>query len=141
MRMTSHGRSSKAAKTIPLVIFSVGGRRLAARAEEVGGIWPWTPTMPVPSGTPFVNAVMRRGDEVMPVFDLADRLRVRVEESGRLCLIAKRRDGPMAVLMETFQRYTFLTQTAFARRAVRMPMSWELVGLETMRCRFFHWHS
>jgi chemotaxis signal transduction protein len=100
MRMISHGRSSKLAKTIPLVIFSVGRRRLAARAEEVGGIWPWTPTMPVPSGTPFVNAVMRRGDEVMPVFDLADRLRVQVEESGRLCLIAKRRDGPMAICID-----------------------------------------
>jgi chemotaxis signal transduction protein len=100
MRMISHGRSSKVAKTIAVVIFSVGGRRLAARAEEVGGIWPWTPTMPVPSGTPFVNAVMRRGDEVMPVFDLADRLQVQVEKSGRLCLIAKRRDGPMAVCID-----------------------------------------
>jgi hypothetical protein len=56
--------------------------------------------MPVPSGTPFVNAVMRRGDEVLPVFDLADRLRLKVEEFGRLCLIAKRRDGPMAVCID-----------------------------------------
>ena len=32
-----------------LVLFSVGGRPLAAKVEEVGGVWPWTGAMPVPS--------------------------------------------------------------------------------------------
>jgi chemotaxis signal transduction protein len=100
MRMTSPGRNSKAPKTIPLVVFSIGKRYLAARAEEVCGIWPWTHAMLVPSGTPFVNAILRHGDEVMPVFDLAARLQVQMEESSRLCLIAKRHDGPMAVCID-----------------------------------------
>lgn len=100
MRMTSPGRSSKTAKSVPLVVFSIGGRRAAARAEEVGGIWPWTATMVVPSGTLYINAIMRRGDEVMPVFDLAGRLGTRVNESSRLCLIAKRHDGAMAVCID-----------------------------------------
>ena len=100
MRTISRGRSSKGPKNIPLVIFSIGRRHLAARAEEVGGIWPWTPAMRVPSGTPFINAILRRGDEVMPVFDLAGRLHARVDETSRLCLIAKRRDGQMAICID-----------------------------------------
>jgi chemotaxis signal transduction protein len=100
MQTISRGQKSKAAKTIPVVIFSVGGRRVAAKAEEVGGIWPWTQPMPVPSGTPFIHAVLRRGDEVMPVFDLAGRLGVQVNATGCLCLIAKRLDGPMAVCID-----------------------------------------
>jgi chemotaxis signal transduction protein len=83
-----------------LVLFSVGGRRLAAKVEEVGGVWPWTGSIPVPSGTAFVKAVTRRGDEVLPVFDLAGRLGVAVEGASPLCLIAKRRDGPLAICID-----------------------------------------
>ena len=83
-----------------LIIFSVGGKRLAARALEVGGVWPWTEPMPVPSETPYVNAVLRRGEEVLPVYDLAGRLEAQVTAARPLCLIAKRRDGPMAVCID-----------------------------------------
>ncbi|MGH7231798.1 MAG: chemotaxis protein CheW [Nitrospiraceae bacterium] len=100
MRMTSPGRNSKPPKNISVVLFSVGRRQLAARAEEVGGIWPWTSTTAVPSGTTFVHAIIRRGDEIMPVYDMADRLQVEVDGSNRLCLIAKRHDGPMALCID-----------------------------------------
>lgn len=95
------GPSSKSARPCSLVMFFVGGRKAAARVEEVGGVWPWTDeTMPVPSGTPFVNAVLRHGEEILPVYDLAAKLDVQVREPGSLCLIAKRADGPMAVRID-----------------------------------------
>lgn len=43
MLKTPHGPNSNAARAPwSLVMFSVGGRRLAAKVEEVGGVWPWT---------------------------------------------------------------------------------------------------
>lgn len=99
-RKSKFSKGAVSAKMVPLVIFSVGGQRLAARAEEVGGIWPWTHSMLVPSGTTFVNAVLRRGDEILPVFDLAGKLNVQVEGQPPLCLIAKRYDGPIALCID-----------------------------------------
>lgn len=99
-------RSKKAAhgpvkaKPIMLLVFSVGGRRMAARADDVGGIWPWTEGMSIPSGTPYVGAVLRQGEDILPVYDLAARLGVQVNGSALLCLIAKRKDGPMAVCID-----------------------------------------
>jgi chemotaxis signal transduction protein len=88
------------AKSIMLLVFSVGGRRMAARANDVGGIWPWTEVVSIPSGTPHVSAVLRQGEDILPVFDLAGRLCVQVKGSALLCLIAKRKDGPMAVCID-----------------------------------------
>jgi chemotaxis signal transduction protein len=88
------------AKSIMLLVFSVGGRRMAARANDVGGIWPWAEVVSIPSGTPHVSAVLRQGDDILPVFDLAGRLSVHVKGSALLCLIAKRKDGPMAVCID-----------------------------------------
>ncbi len=88
------------AKAIMLLVFSVGGRRMAARASDVAGIWPWTQVVSVPSGTPHISAVLRQGEDVLPVFDLAGRLGVQVNGSALLCLIAKRKDGPMAVCID-----------------------------------------
>jgi chemotaxis signal transduction protein len=38
-----------------VVVFSVGGKKLAARTEDVGGIAPWIEPLPVPSRTPFAE--------------------------------------------------------------------------------------
>lgn len=95
-----HGQTPEAAKPWSLVMFSVGGKRLAVRAEEVGGVWPWTEAMPVPSLTPYINAVVRRGEEILPVFDFARLLMVQVSRPAPLCLVAKRQDGPMAVCID-----------------------------------------
>src|SRR5579884_1589646 len=92
--------AGKAAKAVMLLLFSVGGRRIAARAEEVGGVWPWQRAVNVPSATPFITAVLRRGEEILPVFDLAGRLNVQVRGEAPLCLIAKRHDGPLAVCID-----------------------------------------
>lgn len=94
------GQTPEAPKPWSLVIFSVGGKRVAVRAEEIGGVSPWTEAMPVPSLTPYVNAVARQGDEILPVFNFARLLMVQVSKAGPLCLRAKRPDGPMAVCID-----------------------------------------
>jgi len=83
-----------------VVVFSVGGVKLAARTEDVGGVSPWTESMPVPSRTPFVQAMLKRGDRVMPVYDLASRLSSPVQGDLLLCLEARHLDGPMAICID-----------------------------------------
>jgi chemotaxis signal transduction protein len=95
-----HGQTPETAKPWSLVLFSVGGKQVAVRAEDIGGVSPWTEAMPVPSLTPYVNAVVRQGDEILPVFDLARLLMVQVPKAERLCLRAKCQDGPMAVCID-----------------------------------------
>ena len=83
-----------------VVVFSVGGVKLAARTEDVGGVSPWTGTIPVPSRTPFVQAILRRDNHMMPVYDLAGRLRRTVQGNPPLCLVARHLDGPMAICID-----------------------------------------
>lgn len=92
--------AQKASQKVMLLVFSVGGRRMAAKADEVGGVWPWTEAIPVPSVTPYMTAVLRRGEDILPVFDLAGRLKVQIKSQSALCLIARRHDGPMAVCID-----------------------------------------
>lgn len=100
MLRRSPGPSAETEKPLTLLVFSVGGRRMAVKAEEVGGVWPWTQAMPIPSATAFVGAVIRRGDEVLPVFDLAGRLNLQVQGQSPLCLIGKHRLGPIAMCID-----------------------------------------
>jgi chemotaxis signal transduction protein len=83
-----------------VVVFSVGGLKLAARTEDVGGVSPWTESIPVPSRTPFVQAMLKRGNYVMPVYDLASRLSSPVQGDLLLCLEARHLDGPMAICID-----------------------------------------
>jgi chemotaxis signal transduction protein len=97
------GQSKEAPKRVTnwsLIVLSIGGQRLAVRTEEVGGVRPWTDPMPVPSHTPFVNALLRHDEEVLPVYDLAARLKQQARGTPPLCLIAKREDGMMAVCID-----------------------------------------
>lgn len=128
MLKTPHGPNSNVARaTWSLVMFSVGGRRLAAKVEEVGGVWPWTEAIPVPSGTAFVNAVVRRGEDVLPVFDLAGKLGLQVVGPASLCLIAKQVDGPMAVRIDAdLPTLQTIEETAIRKPAGADP---DLVGV------------
>ena len=83
-----------------VVVFSVGGVKLAARTEDVGGVSPWAETIPVPSQTPFVQAMLKRDNHVMPVYDLAARLSRTVQGDPLLCLVARHLDGPMAICID-----------------------------------------
>lgn len=101
MLKTPHGPISKPkAVKQSLIVFRLGGRRLAVQAEDVGGVRPWTGALPVPSRTPFVQALVRHGEEVLPVYDLAGRFRSAVTGPEPLCLVAKRRDGLMAICID-----------------------------------------
>ncbi|HEV8326893.1 MAG TPA: chemotaxis protein CheW [Nitrospiraceae bacterium] len=84
-----------------VTVFSVGGRRFAAGMEEVSGIVQWPSVVPVPSQTPFVNAVAWRGKEVLPIFDLARQFHLIIESDPPLCLLAKHEDGIMAVRIDS----------------------------------------
>jgi chemotaxis signal transduction protein len=81
-------------------VFSVGGKKLAARTEDVGGIAPWIEPLPVPSRTPFVGAMLKRDKDVMPVYDLGGRLSRHPEGDTLLCLVARHVDGPMAICID-----------------------------------------
>lgn len=83
-----------------VVVFSVGGMKLAARTEDVEGVSPWTEAIPVPSRTPFVQAMLKRNNHVMPVYDLAARLSRTVQGEPLLCLVARHIDGPMAICID-----------------------------------------
>jgi chemotaxis signal transduction protein len=83
-----------------VVVFSIGGMKLAARTEEVGGVSSWTETIPVPSRTPFVQAVLKRDNHAMPVYDLAARLSRKQIGSPLLCLVIRHLDGPMAICID-----------------------------------------
>ncbi len=116
MLRKSPGRSADVEKALMVLVFSVGGRRMAVKAEEVGGVWPWTQAMPVPSATAFVGAVLRRGGDVLPVFDLAGRLNLQVQGQAPLCLIGKHRLGPFAIRIDA-QIPTLVTVGRDAYRA------------------------
>ncbi|MDP1946286.1 MAG: chemotaxis protein CheW [Nitrospirota bacterium] len=83
-----------------VVVFTVGGMKLAARTEDVGGVSPWTDSIPVPSRTPFVQAMQKRDHQVMPVYELANRLSRTLQGDPLLCLVARHVDGPMAICID-----------------------------------------
>jgi len=102
--MLRTARGQQQAQTIKrswsVVVFSIGGLKLAARTEDVGGVSPWTDTTSVPSRTPFVQAMLKRDNRVMPVYDLASRLSCPVQGEPLLCLEARHLDGPMAICID-----------------------------------------
>ncbi len=83
-----------------VVVFSVGGLKLAARTEHVGGVTPWGERVAVPSRTPYVDSLVKRDKEVLPVYDLASQLGREIDEEIRLCLVVRHQDGPMAVCID-----------------------------------------
>lgn len=94
------GESVTGKRSWNLLIFSIGGERLAARTDDVGGITPWTDTISVPSRTPYVQAVLRREKELLPVYDLPARLNRSLLGDPLLCLVAKHLDGLMAICID-----------------------------------------
>jgi hypothetical protein len=102
METTLHGPIPEVGRPHPgIVLFSIGGRRVGAWADEIAGFHLWGSDMPIPSRTPFINRLLRYGDEVLPVYDLAARLKVGVALSSRpLCLIARHQQGRMAICID-----------------------------------------
>lgn len=98
-RRQDHAVTAK--KSWNVVVFSIGGVKLAARTEDVGGVSPWIEPVAVPSRTPFVSALVKREQDVMPVYDLAARLDRRMAGESLLCLLARHVDGPMAICIDS----------------------------------------
>ena len=83
-----------------VMVFSIGGLKLAARTEDVEEVSPWIDSIPVPSRTPFVQAMLKRKNLVMPVYDLATRLSRKLQGDPLLCLVVRHIDGPMAICID-----------------------------------------
>lgn len=83
-----------------VMVFSIGGLKLAARTEDVEEVSPWIGSIPVPSRTPFVQAMLKRKNLVMPVYDLATRLSRKLQGDPLLCLVVRHIDGPMAICID-----------------------------------------
>ncbi|HEY6083798.1 MAG TPA: chemotaxis protein CheW [Nitrospira sp.] len=83
-----------------IVVFSLGGMKLAARSEDIGGVAPWGQTIPVPSRTPCVGSLVKRDKEVLPVYDLASQLNRVLEGDSVLCMVARHVDGPLAICID-----------------------------------------
>jgi chemotaxis signal transduction protein len=93
---THHGTS----RSWHLLVFSVGGRRVAVKTLDVGEISHWGESIPVSGQTPFVTAVVRLNEKVLPVFDLAAAFRRTVKGSRPLCLRVKHSVGDMVICID-----------------------------------------
>lgn len=101
MLRPSLGRKQRShSQSCHVLVFSVGGRRVAAKTEEVVRISEWKGSIPVPSRTPFVSAVVRNHDEILPVFNLAESIGLQVRGENPLCITAKHPCGPMAICVD-----------------------------------------
>jgi chemotaxis signal transduction protein len=95
------GRFAKQnARAWRLLAFSIGGRRFAAKTDDLAGVSEWKELIPVASRTPFVSGVVRLGKRVLPIFDLAAWLGLSPRGSERLWLQAKHPLGTMAVCID-----------------------------------------
>lgn len=83
-----------------LLVFAVGGRAMAVRTSEVVTISQWAGCIPVASRTPFIGAVVRQDHAVLPVFDLASALCLRVQGNNPLCLRVKHPLGDMVMCID-----------------------------------------
>jgi chemotaxis signal transduction protein len=81
------------------MVFRVGGRLLATPAADIAGVRSCSVDLPIPSRTPFLRHLVRDGDQVLPVYDLAGRLNLHAVIPS-LYIIAKHRLGPMAVRVD-----------------------------------------
>ena len=100
LRTNGYSQHREAPRSWHLLVFSVGGRRLAVRTLEVGDISQWRESIPVSGRTPFVTAVVRRNQTVLPVFDLAAALHRTVQGNSPLCLRVKHSLGDMVICID-----------------------------------------
>lgn len=100
LRAGQKQRPEAARHSWQLLVFSVGGRRLAVKTLDVSGVSQWNEPIPVAGRTSFVTAVVRQEQTVLPVFDLAASLALTVQGSSPLCLRVKHPLGEMAMCID-----------------------------------------
>ena len=94
-------KSTAEARMQRIVVFSVAGKRLAARTDEIDAVMPWPGATVLPSDTPFVASLVRHANGCLPVFDLAAKFNRTIPEDESLCLIVKHIDGPLAICVDS----------------------------------------
>lgn len=90
-----------ARRAVPLIVFTIGGKAFAMKAAEVGGVEPWPISMAVPSTTPHVREVIRRGRAVHAVYDLAGEWSITPESTTPLCVMVKWGGGEVAIRVDS----------------------------------------
>ncbi|MDH5252012.1 MAG: chemotaxis protein CheW [Nitrospira sp.] len=100
LRGWNGNQQKRASRSWNLLIFSVGGRKLAVKTEELAGVSEWTGGIPIASRTPFISSIVRLGQDVFPVFDLAEMLAVSVRGESLLCVTAKHPRGTLAICVD-----------------------------------------
>ncbi|MFO0699119.1 MAG: chemotaxis protein CheW [Nitrospira sp.] len=100
LRTNGISQHRAASRSSQLLVFSVGERRLAVNTLEVGDISQWSEPIPVAGRTPFVTAMIRLNQTVLPVFDLAAALQRTVQGKSPLCLRVKHVLGDMVMCID-----------------------------------------
>lgn len=100
LRTIQKDQRSAVHRSSQLLVFSVGGRQLAMKALDVASISPWCESISIASQTPFVTAVVRQGQTLMAVFDLAASLHLTVHGSSPLSLRVKHPLGEMVMCID-----------------------------------------
>lgn len=100
LRTSQKHQRETGCQSCQLLVFSVGGRRLAVKSLDVSGIVQWAEPIPVAGQTPFITSVIRQEQTVLPVFDLAASLRLTVQGSNPLWLRVKHPFGEMAICID-----------------------------------------
>lgn len=100
LRGWNGNQKPQTSRLLNLLIFAVGGRRLAVRTEELAGVKKWTGGIPVPGATPCMSSV-GQPDQAMPaVFDLAKLLHASVRGSSPMWVMAKHPRGILAICVD-----------------------------------------
>ena len=100
LRGGSGKQRKQMARAWNLVVFSVGGRRFAARADELAGISKWTGSISTASGKRFGASVICVDQAEYAVFDLAGVLNATVRGDSLLCLMVKHPSGALAICID-----------------------------------------
>ncbi|MFO0773767.1 MAG: chemotaxis protein CheW [Nitrospiraceae bacterium] len=81
--------TAQAKRTTSMIVFAIGGQTFAMKASEVASVEPWPIWMPVPSSTPFVHALVRRGARLYAVYNLAEQWELTPSSETPLCVMVK----------------------------------------------------
>lgn len=100
LRGWNGNQQKRASRSMSLLIFSVGGRRLAVKTDELAGVSKWTRGVPVAGTTPFISSAVDLDRTAFPVFDLAGLLQVSVLGDSLMCVMAKHPRGTLAICVD-----------------------------------------
>jgi chemotaxis signal transduction protein len=100
LRGWNANQNKQRTRSLHLLIFSVGGRKLAVRTDELAGVRKWTEGIPVAGATPFISSVVHPDQAVPSVFDLAELLHVSVRGDAPMWVMAKHPRGILAICVD-----------------------------------------